>query len=336
MDFPAVPPTPVEPAPGLLDALGITDAVAVLDNKQWFIVEVATAAEVETLTPDLRRLETIVDGASVTARSDRAGIDIVSRVFGPGVGVDEDAVTGSVHCALTPYWATSSDARAGGVPGLVARRHAALPPRRRPRVPRRARRHRAPRRARPLRPPPSTARSVAPRPVSGRFRNKRRVAQPDSDRESRLPSGSRQPHHATTARRPPHPVVVLVHHRANRSTGTPSAARSRAAAVDVVRRASPRSVPTGSRHVVDDGEPGLAPPARPPRSPKSSSCDPRQSERVAVEGPGACGIGDEEEPRRRVGLRARSRPTTRRRSGTRPSRGARAASRRCRPPAGCW
>ena len=104
MDFPAVPPTPVEPAPGLLDALGITDAVAVLDNKQWFIVEVATAAEVETLTPDLRRLETIVDGASVTARSDRDGIDIVSRVFGPGVGVDEDAVTGSVHCALTPYW----------------------------------------------------------------------------------------------------------------------------------------------------------------------------------------------------------------------------------------
>jgi PhzF family phenazine biosynthesis protein len=105
MDFPAVRPEPVEPAAGLLDALGITDAVAVLDNKQWFIVEVATAAEVERLAPDLRRLETIVEGASVTARSDRAGVDIVSRVFGPGVGVDEDSVTGSVHCALTPYWA---------------------------------------------------------------------------------------------------------------------------------------------------------------------------------------------------------------------------------------
>ena len=104
MDFPAAPPTPVPAPPGLLDALGITDAVAVLDNKQWFIVEVADAGSVESLTPDLRRLETIVDGASVTARSDRDGVDIVSRVFGPGVGVDEDAVTGSVHCALTPYW----------------------------------------------------------------------------------------------------------------------------------------------------------------------------------------------------------------------------------------
>lgn len=105
MDFPAVRPMPVEPAPGLLDALGITEAVAVLDNKQWFIVEVPTAEAVEQLTPDLRALEQIVAGASVTARSDRDGVDIVSRVFGPGVGVDEDAVTGSVHCALVPYWA---------------------------------------------------------------------------------------------------------------------------------------------------------------------------------------------------------------------------------------
>ena len=55
-----------------------------LDNKQWFIVEVATAAEVEALTPDLRRLETIVGGASVTARSDRDGVDIVSACLRTG------------------------------------------------------------------------------------------------------------------------------------------------------------------------------------------------------------------------------------------------------------
>jgi PhzF family phenazine biosynthesis protein len=105
MDFPAVPPSPTDAAPGLLDALGITDPIAVLDNRSWFVVEVATPEEVEALTPDLPRLAGIGSGgASVTARSDRAGVDIVSRVFGPGVGVDEDAVTGSVHCALTPYW----------------------------------------------------------------------------------------------------------------------------------------------------------------------------------------------------------------------------------------
>jgi PhzF family phenazine biosynthesis protein len=105
MDFQAVPPTPVAPAPGLLEALRVTDPLAVLDNEQWFIVVCRSAAEVERLAPDMRALERVVEGASVTARSDRPGVDIVSRVFGPGVGVDEDYVTGSVHCALTPYWA---------------------------------------------------------------------------------------------------------------------------------------------------------------------------------------------------------------------------------------
>ena len=28
----------------------------------------------------------------------------MSRFFAPGTGIDEDAVTGSAHCALGPYW----------------------------------------------------------------------------------------------------------------------------------------------------------------------------------------------------------------------------------------
>ena len=30
--------------------------------------------------------------------------DFVSRFFGPQVGIDEDPVTGSAHCALADYW----------------------------------------------------------------------------------------------------------------------------------------------------------------------------------------------------------------------------------------
>ena len=33
------------------------------------------------------------------------GTDIISRVFVPGAGIDEDAVTGSAHALLSPYWA---------------------------------------------------------------------------------------------------------------------------------------------------------------------------------------------------------------------------------------
>lgn len=36
--------------------------------------------------------------------SDEGQADFVSRFFAPGTGIDEDAVTGSAHCALAPYW----------------------------------------------------------------------------------------------------------------------------------------------------------------------------------------------------------------------------------------
>ena len=32
--------------------------------------------------------------------------DVISRVFVPGAGIDEDPVTGSAHAVLAPYWAT--------------------------------------------------------------------------------------------------------------------------------------------------------------------------------------------------------------------------------------
>ncbi|HTQ12754.1 MAG TPA: PhzF family phenazine biosynthesis protein [Rhizomicrobium sp.] len=37
-------------------------------------------------------------------RDDSGGYDFVSRFFAPDKGVPEDPVTGSAHCALTPYW----------------------------------------------------------------------------------------------------------------------------------------------------------------------------------------------------------------------------------------
>ena len=42
-------------------------------------------------------------GLIATARGD-AGYDFISRYFAPHHGVPEDPVTGSAHCALTPYW----------------------------------------------------------------------------------------------------------------------------------------------------------------------------------------------------------------------------------------
>jgi predicted PhzF superfamily epimerase YddE/YHI9 len=43
-------------------------------------------------------------GFIVTSRSKSNEFDFVSRFFAPGVGVNEDPVTGSAHCTLAPFW----------------------------------------------------------------------------------------------------------------------------------------------------------------------------------------------------------------------------------------
>ncbi|MCO5600661.1 hypothetical protein L7F22_054776 [Adiantum nelumboides] len=45
-------------------------------------------------------------GVIVTAPAVKiSGSDFVSRYFAPKVGIMEDPVTGSAHCALGPFWA---------------------------------------------------------------------------------------------------------------------------------------------------------------------------------------------------------------------------------------
>lgn len=61
-------------------------------------------AQVRALTPDFVSLAALGNMLTIaTAPGDET--DIVSRVFAPGAGIDEDPVTGSAHALLTPYWA---------------------------------------------------------------------------------------------------------------------------------------------------------------------------------------------------------------------------------------
>jgi PhzF family phenazine biosynthesis protein len=104
LDFPAKAEEPAEAPPLLLEALG-AKPVYVGRNQFDYLVEVGSEEELRALDPDHARLRTIpVRGVIVTARSSDPRFDFVSRFFAPGSGVDEDPVTGSAHCALTPYW----------------------------------------------------------------------------------------------------------------------------------------------------------------------------------------------------------------------------------------
>ena len=105
MDFPAIPSTPVPLEPRLVEALGSQVRSAAVGS--FLLAELASAAVVRELAPDLTALRAVhPHGVIVTAAGDSAGAaDIVSRVFVPNLGIDEDPVTGAAHCQLGPWWA---------------------------------------------------------------------------------------------------------------------------------------------------------------------------------------------------------------------------------------
>lgn len=103
MDFPAKDVTPVAVPPGLEKALGVTP-VRVGKSRLDLLVELDSAETVRDLTPDIAALAE-VDARAVIVTALGTDTDFVSRFFAPNVGVPEDPVTGSAHCALAPYWA---------------------------------------------------------------------------------------------------------------------------------------------------------------------------------------------------------------------------------------
>lgn len=104
MDFPARFSQATEAPAGLLEALGLK-AVQVSRREQTYLVEVAGEAEVRAAAPDFTALNALPPRAvGITSRASTPGYDIVSRFFAPRLGVNEDPVTGSLHCLLAPYW----------------------------------------------------------------------------------------------------------------------------------------------------------------------------------------------------------------------------------------
>ena len=105
LDFPAERASTLpEPLPRLAEILGASP-VWVGANRFDLVIELADEGAVRALAPDLRRLAALpYRGFMVTARAAAPGYDMVSRFFAPALGIDEDAVTGSAHCCLGPYW----------------------------------------------------------------------------------------------------------------------------------------------------------------------------------------------------------------------------------------
>ena len=104
MDFPKCPVTSISMPDGLESVLGapirrIGECIC------GYFAELEDEYLVRNVLPDLRLLTTFpLHGVIVTAAAEGGEFDFISRYFAPKVGIDEDPVTGSAHCALAPYW----------------------------------------------------------------------------------------------------------------------------------------------------------------------------------------------------------------------------------------
>jgi PhzF family phenazine biosynthesis protein len=77
--------------------------VQAFKGKDDYMLVFRDESEILNLHPDLSQLANL-SGRGVIATARGETVDFVSRWFGPGVGIDEDPVTGSAHTTLTPYW----------------------------------------------------------------------------------------------------------------------------------------------------------------------------------------------------------------------------------------
>ena len=103
LDFPRIEPHALGQPVAVAQALGC-EVEEVLQTGNELLVVLASEQAVRDCAPDMPAVAALPGlGVMVTARGEAH--DFVSRYFAPGIGINEDPVTGSIHCSLVPYWA---------------------------------------------------------------------------------------------------------------------------------------------------------------------------------------------------------------------------------------
>jgi predicted PhzF superfamily epimerase YddE/YHI9 len=105
MDFPRYVPRRCNPPALLAEGLGVRPKeVWNTREDQHYYAIFESARDIRSMAPRMNILEQLHPyQVAVSAPGDDA--DFVSRFFAPSIGIPEDPVTGSMHCALIPYWA---------------------------------------------------------------------------------------------------------------------------------------------------------------------------------------------------------------------------------------
>ena len=104
LDLPATIPQPFNPPEDLLSLLAC-DIVDAAQNSSDWLIQISDPKVLRSIKPNFATLsEHPPRGIILTSHSDIEGYDFISRFFAPSIGINEDAVTGSAHVLLAPYW----------------------------------------------------------------------------------------------------------------------------------------------------------------------------------------------------------------------------------------
>jgi PhzF family phenazine biosynthesis protein len=103
LDFPSVSSEELSVTEQMISALGIVPKETYLNRDLVFVLE--SEEEVKNVNPDFAQLERLPEGLGVCVTAKGSEFDFVSRAFFPKLKVNEDPVTGSLHCSLIPFWA---------------------------------------------------------------------------------------------------------------------------------------------------------------------------------------------------------------------------------------
>jgi PhzF family phenazine biosynthesis protein len=104
MDFPAVEVVPAPKPDWLRDVLPDAEIKLYGKASEDSFIELEDADAVRSAKPNLDALVDVNDRGMILTAAGDGEYDVVSRFFAPQVGVDEDPVTGSAHCAIGPFW----------------------------------------------------------------------------------------------------------------------------------------------------------------------------------------------------------------------------------------
>jgi PhzF family phenazine biosynthesis protein len=105
MDFPVYSLEKIKIPADFRKFTGIDPVELYKTDAGWHLALIKDETEVKEINPDFIQMKNSSFGnIIVTSESDDQKFDFCVRCFAPSLGIDEDPVTGSAHCALAPFW----------------------------------------------------------------------------------------------------------------------------------------------------------------------------------------------------------------------------------------